>query len=271
MNRVKNAQLITDRRSEEHMIMTTMQDLSSTVSFSPSFSIYASSDLVEAAVRVVRESESYYSVKVDSVNDKEFEFETSPLRDESFFRFPTTAFKFSSDDDDVGADRVITSKDIFYGGWSIDPPISSPTESHSSSESDDLEKVSPSRCFWSPTRSPAIGDGLKMKSKSSSEPRRCRIREFLRRSHSDGAVSTSSASSKRCSFKDLLRRSHSDGGGGGEGSSSSSSGKGSPVVKGSKKTKTVSYKPEMVQRRKSYLPYRQDLIGVFAGMSRFRH
>lgn len=248
----------------------TTQDLSSTVSFSPSFSFYASGDLVEAAVRVVRESESYYSVKVDGENDAEFEFETLPLSDESFFHFPTT-FKRSSEDDDVADDRV-TSKNLFYGGWSIDPPSpSSPSQSHSSSESDDLEISSPSRyyCFWSPIRSPVRGDSSK--SKSLSEPRRCRLKELLRRSHSDGAVSTSSAS-KRCSFKDLLRRSHSDGGDGGggvNGSSISSSGNGSPAAKG--RNKTASYKPEVDKRRKSYLPYRQDLIGVFAGMSRFRH
>jgi hypothetical protein len=103
-----------------------------------------------------------------------------------------------------------------------------------------------------------------LKSKGSS--RRCRIKEFLRRSHSDGAVSTVSAT-KRCSFKDLLRRSHSDGGG--EGSSISTSGNGSLVVKG--RNKTAAYKPDVDKRRKSYLPYRQDLIGVFAGMGRFRN
>ncbi|XP_020877101.1 uncharacterized protein LOC9309756 [Arabidopsis lyrata subsp. lyrata] len=264
MNRVK---IIQNFITEEH-IMSTMQDLSSTVSFSPSFSFYASGDLVEAAVRVVRESESYSSVKVDGENDKEFEFETLPLGDESFFHFPmtTATFKRSSDDDDVADDRV-TSKNLFYDGWSLDPSPSppSPSQSHSSSDSDDSENLSPS-CFWSPIRSPARGDSLKIKSKSSSEPRRCRIKDFLRRSHSDGSVSTASAS-KRCIFKNLLRRSHSDGGG--QESSVSTSGNGSPVVK--ERNKTASYKPEVDKRRKSYLPYRQDLIGVFAGISRFRH
>ncbi|KFK25712.1 hypothetical protein AALP_AA8G149500 [Arabis alpina] len=226
----------------------TMQDVSSTVSFSPSFSFYTSGDsnLIEAAVKAVRESQSYYS----GDEDKDFEFETSPLREESFFHFPTT----TTGEDDV----AVTSKNLFYGGWNL----SSPSESNSSSESDDLEDLSPRRfyCFWSPIKSPARGDSKK--SKSLSAPKRCRIKEFLRRSHSDGAVS----SSKRCSFKDLLRRSHSHGG---DVSPMSPSGNGSPVVKG--KSKTVSYKPEVDKRRKSYLPYRQDLIGVFAGMSRFRH
>ncbi|KAG2245308.1 hypothetical protein Bca52824_092847 [Brassica carinata] len=61
-----------------------MQDFSSTVSFSPNFSFYVSGDgnIVETAVRVVRESQSHYSVKVDGDDESEFEFETSPLREE---------------------------------------------------------------------------------------------------------------------------------------------------------------------------------------------
>lgn len=215
-----------------------MQDFSSTVSFSPSFSFYVSGDgnIVETAVRVVRESQSYYSVKVDGDGDEsEFEFETSPLREESFFHFPTTAEKEND----------------------ADQSLSSPSHSHSSSDDPDHD-FSPSRyyCFWTPIRSPARGDSSKSKSS-----RRCRIKDFLRRSHSDGAVSTTSEP-KRCSFKDLLlRRSHSDSGG-----------NGSPVVK--EKLKTASHKStnvgEVNMRRETYLPYRQDLIGVFAGRSRFR-
>ncbi|KAJ4912052.1 Uncharacterized protein Rs2_06673 [Raphanus sativus] len=237
-----------------------MQDISSTVSFSPSFSFYVSGDsnIAEAAVRVVRESQSYYSVKVDGGDeDAEFEFETSPLREESFFHFPTTA---TTDKEEEDADRV-TSKNLFYGGWTVDQSLSSPSES---------EDLSPSRyyCLWTPNRSPARGDSSKSKSS-----RRCRIKDFLRRSHSDGAVSTTSEP-KRCSFKDLLRRSHSHSDGGGSASSISSSGNGSPVVKG--KNKTASHNKlstsigEVNTRRKTYLPYRQDLIVVFAGRSRFR-
>ncbi|CAF1885524.1 unnamed protein product [Brassica oleracea] len=236
-NRVKKREFKTD--SEEDLI--TMQDFSSTVSFSPSFSFYVSGDgnIVETAVRVVRESQSHYSVKVDGDDESEFEFETSPLREESFFHFPTATEK------ENGADRV-TSENLFYGGWNIDHSLSSPSQSHSSSESDDPEDLSPSRyyCFWTPNRSPARGDTSKSKSS-----RRCRIKDFLRRSHSDGADSTTSEP-KRCSLKDLLlRRSHSEG-----------------------KLKTASHKVtnvgEVNMRRKTYLPYRQDLIGVFAGRSR---
>ncbi|CAN8299866.1 unnamed protein product [Cochlearia groenlandica] len=208
------------------------QDLSSKISLSPSFSFYASGNgnIVETAVRVTRESQIYHSVNVNGEDDdKEFEFETSPLHEESFFRFPT------KEDGDVAANR-------FYGGRCIDPSTYSP--SHSSPESEDLQESKRYYCFWSPIRS--------------WKTKRRRLKDFLlRRSQSDGAVTTSSES-KRCRFKDLLRRNRSVGG------TSSIS----PVVKG--RNKTPSYRQEVDKRRKSYLPYRQDLIGGFAVLNRLR-
>ncbi|CAG7911248.1 unnamed protein product [Brassica rapa] len=264
MNRVKKTEDITDSQEDR-----TMQDFSySTESFSPSFSFYVSGDgeIVEAAVRVVRESYGD--------DTAEFEFETLPLHEENFFHFPTTtetkSFNSSpeEDGDDVAAvANRVTSKNLLYGGWILDQSISSPSQSPSSSESEDSEDLSPGRysCFWSPTRSPARVDSSK--SKTSSAPRRCRITDLLRRSHSDGAVSTTSEP-KRCRFKDLLRRSHSDGRG--SGSLVSPSGNSSPAVRGRNKTTSNKYTNtgEVNMRRKTYLPYRQDLIGVFAGMSR---
>ncbi|CAN8256298.1 unnamed protein product [Cochlearia groenlandica] len=262
-----------------------MQDLSSTVSFSPSFSFYVSDDVntVEAAVRVVQESQSYYSVETDGEDGTEFEFETSPLREESFFHFPTTTttakLKLSSEDDDVATDPV-TTENLLYGGWSIDRSQTSPSRSESSSDSEDSENHSPSNrryyCFWGPIRSPTPARGDRSKSKSPIVAKRCSFKDLLRRSHSDGSVATASES-RRCRFKDLLRRSFSDGRGrGGDVSPISTSGDRSPVVV-KEKHKTASYNKttsvgEVDKRRKSYLPYRQDLIGgVFAGMSRFRH
>ncbi|KAJ0243521.1 hypothetical protein HA466_0195650 [Hirschfeldia incana] len=239
-----------------------MQDFSySTESFSPSFSFYVSGDgeIVKTAVRVVRESYGD--------DTAEFEFETLPLREENFFHFPTTTESKSFKRDDVAAVADgVTSKSLFYGGWILDQSLSSPS---SSSESEDSEDLSPRRynCFWSPTRSPARVDSSK--SKTSNAPRRCRITDLLRRSHSEGSVSTTSEP-KRCRFRDLLKRSHSDG----RGSESSSSSNGSPVVRGKTKTTSNTYTTTNTggvnMRRKTYLPYRQDLIGVFAGMSRLR-
>lgn len=197
-----------------------MHDLSSTVSYSPSFSYYASGEFAAAAVKVSRENQSYNLA--DTVNDEDgdFEFETSPLHEETLVHFPTfpndVVFVINNKDEDVEA--VAVNKSESFSG----------------------------NCLWSPLRSP------KRSELSSSTPKRCRLKKLLTRSHS---------ASKRCYFKEFMRRSHSDGG--------DASKKSSPAVKA--KDKTASYKAgEEDKRRKSYLPYRQDLIGVFAGIRGLR-
>lgn len=196
-----------------------MEEFSPTVSYSPSFSFYASRECADAAAKVSRENQSYniteqYSVKVNSVDD--FQFETSsPLHEETFVHFPT--FKPVSSD----TVSMIRKKDVDAGivpeevRWSTPP---SPLRS----ESEELDKFS-GNCLWSPLRSPATGGGHSKVSK------RCRLTKFLTRSHSDAT--------KTC-LPDMKRKDKS-------------------ASKGDK-------------RRKSYLPYRQDLIGVFAGMRRLR-
>jgi len=209
-----------------------MQDFSSTVSYSPSFSYYASGEFAAAAVKVSRENESYNirdheSVKVNSVNDEDvdFEFETSPLHEETFVHFPT--FKTNV--------------------------VSTTNKTDKEAAAEKISERFPGNCLWSPLRSPAAS---KHSESSTSTPKRCRLKKFLTRSHSDGGVLPSSASKRCYTFKDLKRMSHSDGGG-------DTSKRSSPTVK--VKNKTVSYKVgEGDKRRKSYLPYRQDLIGVFA-------
>ncbi|CAF1793845.1 unnamed protein product [Brassica oleracea var. botrytis] len=183
-----------------------MEEFSPTVSCSPSFSFYASSECADAAAKVSRENQSYnitdqYSVKVNSVDD--FQLETSsPLHEETFVHFPT--FKPVSSD----TVSMIRKKDVDAGivpeevRWSTPP---SPLRS----ESEELDKFS-GNCLW--------------------KFKRCRLTKFLTRSHSDAT--------KTC-LPDMKRKDKS-------------------ASKGDK-------------RRKSYLPYRQDLIGVFAGMPRLRH
>lgn len=217
-----------------------MQDFSSTVSCSPSFSYYASDEFAAAAVKVSRENQSYNiadhrSVKVDFVNDEDadFEFETSPLHKETFVHFPTFTNVTNKKEDDVAAADENISKN-FSGN-----------------------------CLWSPIKSPAASKIIKRSELSSTTPKRCLLQKLLTRSHSDGAVSSRSAS-KRCYFKDLMKRSHSDGGGASKTSL--------PALNGKDKTESckATYTGVGDNRRKSYLPYRQDLIGVFAGIQRLR-
>ncbi|XP_013583485.1 PREDICTED: uncharacterized protein LOC106292445 [Brassica oleracea var. oleracea] len=90
-----------------------MEEFSPTVSCSPSFSFYASSECADAAAKVSRENQSYnitdqYSVKVNSVDD--FQLETSsPLHEETFVHFPT--FKPVSSD----TVSMIRKKDVDAG------------------------------------------------------------------------------------------------------------------------------------------------------------
>ncbi|EOA32102.1 hypothetical protein CARUB_v10015350mg [Capsella rubella] len=218
-----------------------MHEFSSTVSYSPSFSCYASGEFAAAAVRVSRESQMNYnradhhrSVRVDSVDDADFEFETSPLHEETFVHFPpfkkdaVLVVNKKKGDDDLEAAAHENMSESFYGN-----------------------------CLWSPLRSPAAS---KRSGLSTSTSKRHRLKKFLTRSHSDGGVLVPSAS-KGCYLKEFMRRSHSDGG---DASKTSP-----PWVKG--KDKTASFKVgEGEKRRKSYLPYKQDLIGVFAGIRGFR-
>ncbi|XP_010485412.1 PREDICTED: uncharacterized protein LOC104773398 [Camelina sativa] len=208
-----------------------MHEFSSTVSYSPSFSCYASGDFAAAAVKVSRESQmmSYNLAKVDSVEDADFEFETSPLREDTFVHFPP--FK----------------KDVVFV---VNKKQDDDFEEAAATEN--ISECYSGNCLWSPLRSPAAGS------------KRSRLKKLLlTRSHSDGVVLAPSAS-KRCYLKEFMRRSHSDGG---DASKTSSP---APGVKG-KKEKTTSYKVgEGDKRRKSYLPYKQDLIGVFAGIRGFR-
>ncbi|XP_009147439.2 uncharacterized protein LOC103870988 [Brassica rapa] len=99
-----------------------MEEFSSTtVSYSPSFSVYASSECAAAAVKVSRENQNYnitdqYSVKVEEDDDFQFETSRSPVHEETFFHFPTFRPHVSSDtvsmskkkdDDDLSLDARI--------------------------------------------------------------------------------------------------------------------------------------------------------------------
>lgn len=208
-----------------------MQEHSSTVSYSPSFSYYASGEFAAAAA----ENQSYNIADPDD-EDGDFEFETSPFHEDAFAHFPTftkdIVVMVNKKDDDV-------SVTVLPGAENI------------------LEDFSGS-CLWSPFRSQQQSE------LSSRTPKRCRLKKFLTRSHSDGAVLSPSAS-KRCCLKDFMKRSHSDG-------SDTSTSTSPPAVKGKAKTASCKVAEGDNRQRKSYLPYRQDLIGVFfAGARRLRH
>lgn len=169
-------------------------------------------------------------------------------------------------------------KDLFVEDR--DPPSSS-----SSSEVDELEGVPEgSYCVWSPKSpagSPLSPSRCKKSSSTGSSSKRWRFRDLLRRSNSDGkesfvfltpaSRSSSLSSSSDASAKEKARPSPSP--------SPSPSQAGAVAERRSKaKASAASASPHEAfyvrnralkegDKRRSYLPYRQDLVGFFANVN----
>ncbi|KAF3444653.1 hypothetical protein FNV43_RR14346 [Rhamnella rubrinervis] len=157
--------------------------------------------------------------------------------------------------------------------------------SSSSSEADELERVPPGTyCVWTPRRSAPESPAQCKKSKSTgSSSKRWRLRDLLRRSNSDGKDSfvflTPLSASKNMEDKVAEKLNIK------EKKSSSSTAADHKVVKkiagGKAKAKGTSEKVATAHeafyvrnrklkegdKRRSYLPYRQDLVGFFANVN----
>ncbi|XVF60293.1 hypothetical protein PTKIN_Ptkin08bG0033800 [Pterospermum kingtungense] len=262
-----------------------MQNESSELSFSPSFNTYSSDNkLVDIADRVSRESKS------DVVSDdEEFEF-VSTLRESptpSLFPIFNRDLFFNCDEeeggDDVEESIRIPLRNLFIGDGDL--PSSS-----SSSEVDELEGVpTKTYCVWKPKQSAESSPNRCRKSNStgSSYSKRWRIiKDLLKRSNSDGKVSSSSFLFLNFDKNNTTEKKNAE--------------------KLSERTATATVTPaaatvkkriegELVQakkmkrsvekasahelfyvrnkvlkegdKRRSYLPYRQDLVGIFANVN----
>ncbi|KAE8689334.1 Detected protein of unknown function [Hibiscus syriacus] len=238
-----------------------MQNDSSELSFCPSFSIYSSGNnkLVEIAATVSRD------IKSDAVpDDEEFEFANNLHENpETFSSFPI--FKHGdgvNDDDDEESIRVPLRKLFIGDGDNL---------SSSSSEADELEGLPTDMyCVWKPKQSTESSPNRCKKSKSTgSSSKRWRfIKDFLKRSNSDGNVSSSflnfdkneeKASEKIAKTTTVKKKKKSEG----------------DVVKAMKmkraeKSSTnegFNVRNKALKggdKRRSYLPYRRDLVGIFA-------
>ncbi|CAG7872617.1 unnamed protein product [Brassica rapa] len=245
----------------------------STASFSPSFSTYSGDRLAEIAARVG--SESY-----KENGNEEFEFailqtpSSSSSSGDGGLVFPVFDQTLLSDTsaaverEDVSPEAVATPlKDLFLLERNDQPPPPPPTYSSSSEdeEDDDLDTI-PSEiyCPWTPERSAA----------EMSPSGGCR------KSKSTGSSTTSSWSRRRWRIRDLLKRSRSDGKQSLEfldSTTSSPSPKTTTVVKKKEKEKVSAHEKFYLRnkaikeedKKRSYLPYKQDLVGLFSNVSRF--
>ncbi|KAJ4867773.1 hypothetical protein Rs2_50683 [Raphanus sativus] len=244
-----------------------------TASFSPSFSTYSGNNLVKIAERV---GGDHYKEKGDDA----FEFATLQTVHESPLVFPV----FDKKHEDVSPETVVAPlKDLFLRENEHSPPqqqtySSSDEEEEEEEEEDELDMI-PSEiyCPWTPARSPVEMTSPCRKSKSTGSSsstsawsrRRWKIRNLLKRSRSDGKESLEFLNSSPVNNID-------------KSCSSSPCPKNKETVKTKKKEKEkekekVSAHEKFYLRnkamkeedkRKSYLPYKQELVGIFSNIHR---
>ncbi|XP_010502794.1 PREDICTED: uncharacterized protein LOC104780032 [Camelina sativa] len=235
-----------------------------TASFSPSFSTYSGDRLAEIAERVCYREKS----------DEEFEFSLAATSspDDDGLVFPVFNQNLISGETSPPEEKavIVPLKDLFLRERNDQPPQQETYSSSSDEDDDDDDEFDeiPSEiyCPWTPARSTA----------EMSPSGGCR------KSKSTGSSSTSSWSTKRWRLRDLLKRSRSDG--------KQSLKFLNPVVEDESTKKASKKKKEKVvtvtvvsahekfylrnkamkeeDKRKSYLPYKQDLVGLF---SNFNH
>ncbi|KAJ0245375.1 hypothetical protein HA466_0178600 [Hirschfeldia incana] len=232
----------------------------STASFSPSFSNYSGDNLVKMAERV---GGDHYKEK----GDDSFEFATLQTVHEtaSSLVFPV----FDQKHEDVSPETVVTPlKDLFLRANEQSPP----QQTYSSSDEEDELDMIPSEiyCPWTPARSPVEMTSPCRKSKSTGSSststwsrRRWRIKNLLKRSRSDGKETLEFLNSSPVNNIDKSR-------------SPSPCPKNKETVK-TKKKEIVSAHEKFYLRnkamkeedkRKSYLPYKQELVGLFSNIHR---
>ncbi|KAG2301488.1 hypothetical protein Bca4012_059749 [Brassica carinata] len=236
----------------------------STASFAPSFSTYSGDNLVKIAERVGKEK-----------GDDSFEFATLQTVHEpaSSLAFPV----FDQKHEDVSPETVVTPlKDLFLRENEQSPPQQTYSSSDEELLEDELDMI-PSEiyCPWTPARSPVEMTSPCRKSKSTGSSstsawsrRRWRIRNLLKRSRSDGKESLEFLNSSPVS--NIVKS-----------CPSSPCPKNKETVKKTEKKKKEKDKVSAHEKfylrnkamkeedkRKSYLPYKQELVGLFSNIHR---
>ncbi|GKB12589.1 reverse transcriptase domain-containing protein [Tanacetum coccineum] len=230
------------------------------IGFSPSFSCYSSDSVTSKAVaKVISEEEAPRFHEIDDVYEDDFEFSfegDSPGDTDT--RIWTVYPVFNRDLDLVNdeLDHEVNSKEDKISGplrkLFIDEQFDS--SSYTSSEADELENIpSGTFCVWRPktesgSSSPAMTK-CKKSSSTGSGSKRWSIRYLLKRSNSESNVKPmvlSSSKQKRNSGEVTRAVSR---------------------LKGQSPVHEMFYVQRRAEneivKRKSFLPYRQDLVGVF--------
>ncbi|KAK8619094.1 hypothetical protein V6N13_133061 [Hibiscus sabdariffa] len=251
-----------------------MQNDSSDLSFCPSFNSYSSGNkLIDIAATVSRESAGAF-------DDEEFEFSINLEESPETSSFPIFNRDLLSNgeegkDDEVKEAVRIPLRDLFISDGHL--PSSS-----SSSEADELEGLpAETYCVWKPKQSPVSSPNRCTKSKStgSSSSRRWRlIKDLLKRSNSDSKFSASSSLFFNFDHnKSTIDKKHEE-----KANEKTTAGAGAAAAKKKCDGEVTATKMKRVEKasahevfyvrnkalkegdkRRSYLPYRRDLVGFF--------
>lgn len=264
-------------------------------SLSPSFNSYSNTNLVEIAARVVEEfraenesdelydefyfdrKESFESMKRDGEyddEDEEFEFEfstkgseSSPISaDEIFYNgkirpvYPVFDTHLLIEGDKI-KNEVLQEKGtktirLSLGKLFIEERETATTSSSSSSDVDELEGVqAETYCVWRPK---AAATPLKSSSTGSSS-KRWKLKDFLHRSHSEGSkdgvvlLTTGNSGRKKES----------------EHKTKETAASAVKLKSAATPLPTSLYNRDGGEKRRTYLPYRQDLVGFFSNANGF--
>ncbi|KAL7139011.1 hypothetical protein ABFS83_09G021800 [Erythranthe nasuta] len=270
-----------------------MMQASSVISLSPSFNSYSNTEIAAIAARVVDEfaSDEFYFDRGDEIpsagedensdsveHHEEFEFAFATTRDSDLSASPVSAdeifhngqirpvypvfnrnllVEFQNGNEKVNGVRDSCPEK----GPAIRLPLrklfiaeresTMTTTSSSSSEVDDLDGVpAETYCVWRPKEAAAAEELRKKSSSAGSNSKRWKFKDLLYRSHSDGI---------KDSFV-FLSPSNS-------GRKKENGERGGKVKPAAAPPSPPLYSRDVVGKRRSYLPYKQDLVGFFSNVN----
>ncbi|KAK7316447.1 hypothetical protein VNO77_35486 [Canavalia gladiata] len=250
----------------------------------PSFSAYSSNKLNDIADQVTRDNQNDDSFDANDDHDTDFEFVAfRKVADDVFFdqspAFPIFNRDLATETEEPrsGAEEDTTAIQITLGKLLMDDSASS---SASSEVEDELEAIpAGTYCVWTPKPAkPSPSRCKKSKSTGSSSSKRWKLLDLLRRSNSEGKESfvfltPSSSSSSSLGFNSAKKKAQNSK----EESGAMVAGKKIPASSGrEKKVSAVSAHEALyvrnremrkVDKRRSYLPYRQDLVGFCVNLN----
>lgn len=278
-----------------------MGEIQEDLSACPTFSSYSSDRLADIAARVTDEYLTRENLSVlpedDDDDDGEDDFEFSLVRDtdddsEVFYDgqtppiFPVFNRRLSGNDGDTDAkpyssDAVQTEIRIpLRSLFNQDREECEHPSSSSSSEADELERIPPGTyCVWRPKKVESSPSWCKKKSNSTgSGSKRWKLLDLLRRSNSDGKDSYVFLTPRHNGETTKIDKTQRPKPKAKQTSAAASAS--AQVVKAEEKSKAKAASPSAHEafyvrnraikqgdKRKSYLPYRQDLVGFFANVN----